>query len=91
MLVFGKGFRMPGSLTSDDQLTAHLTASEETAQGIRFRQQLAFRETARRAFVAADNSIYAVLRSDGTDHRVASMNQESGSWFGEPTPQQRVG
>ena len=91
VLVFGKGFRMPGSLTSDDQLTAHLTASEETAQGIRFRQQLAFRETARRAFVAADNSIYAVLRSDGTDHRVASMNQESGSWFGEPTPQQRVG
>eukprot|EP00435_Cladocopium_sp_Y103_P016264 s1455_g4.t1 len=56
-LVFGKGFRNPGSNTSDDQLPSHLIACEESAQGIRFREQLAFREAARKAFFAADNSM----------------------------------
>ena len=80
VLVFGKGFRMPGSLTSDDQLTAHLTASEETAQGIRFRQQLAFRETARRAFVAADNSM-AIRRAALRRNRPSRGQYEPGEWI----------
>lgn len=57
MLVFGKGHRMPGSLTGDDDLPAHLTASEGSSHGLLFRQQLAQRETARKAFHAADNSM----------------------------------
>lgn len=79
VLVFGKGFRMPGSLTSDDQLTAHLTASEETAQGLRFRQQLAFRETARRAFVAADNSA-AIRRAALRRNRPPRGQYVPGEW-----------
>jgi hypothetical protein len=79
VLVFGKGFRMPGSLTSDDQLTAHLTASEETAQGLRFRQQLAFRETARRAFAAADNSA-AIRRAALRRNRPPRGQYVPGEW-----------
>ena len=55
--VFGKGFRQPGSSTGDDQLSSHLTAYEETCHGLKFRQQLAYRETAQLAFVKADNSM----------------------------------
>ena len=48
---------MPGSLSSDELLPAHLLASAETAQGISFRKQLAYRESARKAFFAADNDL----------------------------------
>lgn len=55
VLVFGKGLRVPASITGDDDLPAHLTATSDHAQGIRFRQQLAMRESARKAFHEADN------------------------------------
>ena len=55
VLVLGKHTRLPGSVSSDNLLPAHLLAESENAQGIRFRQQLAYRETARRAFHSADN------------------------------------
>ena len=60
VLVFGKGLKVPGSLTSDDTLPAHSLANEETAWGIKFRTQLAMRESARKAFHEADNK--AALR-----------------------------
>ena len=53
MLVFGKGL----SNTSDDELPSHITATEGSSFGLQFRQQLAQRETARRAFFAADNDM----------------------------------
>ena len=55
ILVFGKAIRLPGSITSDEQLPSHMLADEETARGISFRQQLACRETARKAFHESDN------------------------------------
>ena len=60
VLVLGKHTRLPGSVSSDNLLPAHMLVESEHAQGVKFRQQLAFRETARRAFHSADND--AVLR-----------------------------
>ena len=57
VLVLGKHTRMPGSICSDELLPAHLLADSDTAQGISFRRQLAFRESARKAFFSADNDI----------------------------------
>ena len=55
VLVLGKHTRLPGSICSDEMLPAHLLANSETAHGISFRTQLAFRESARKAFFSADN------------------------------------
>ena len=55
VLVLGKHTRMPGSICSDELLPAHLLAESETSNGVSFRRQLAFRESARKAFFSADN------------------------------------
>ena len=55
-----KGTRVPGSLCGDDLLPAHGLADSESSQGIQFKENLAIRESARKAFHAADNS--AALR-----------------------------
>ena len=57
VLVFGKGLRLPGSLSSDDHLPSHMAALDDTGHGIRFRTQLAMRESARKAFHEADNNM----------------------------------
>ena len=56
----GESDSQDGVTVSDEQLPAHLLHEAETGQGIRFKQQLAMRETARRAFHSADND--AALR-----------------------------
>lgn len=38
MLVFGKGVRIPGSITSDPTIAAHATALSNMPDGARFRQ-----------------------------------------------------
>ena len=55
VLVLGKHTRLPGAVCSDEMLPAHLLMDSETSHGIAFRKQLAYRETARRAFFHADN------------------------------------
>ena len=55
VLVLGKHTRLPGSVSSDMLLPAHMLADSEHAQGLKFRSQLAMREAARRAFHCADN------------------------------------
>eukprot|EP00435_Cladocopium_sp_Y103_P013861 s2131_g3.t1 len=55
LLVFGKGVRVPGSVTSDPSISAHAVAVSNLPEGVRFRQELAVRESARRAFAAVDN------------------------------------
>ena len=55
LLVFGKGIRVPGSVTSDPSISAHAMAISNAPEGIRFRQDLAVREAARKAFAAVDN------------------------------------
>ena len=65
VLVLGKHTKLPGSVTGDELLPAHLLADSDTAQGLRFREQLACREHARKAFIEADNDASlrrAVLR-----------------------------
>eukprot|EP00435_Cladocopium_sp_Y103_P019412 s4226_g4.t1 len=93
-LVFGKGLRIPASITSDDSLPAHAIADSENDTGLRFRELLAMRETARRAFHAADNDMAlrrAALRRD-RPHRGAyeegewvmvwKVQNQKGSWVG---------
>ena len=66
-LVFGKGLRLPGSIVGDDSLPAHAIATEDSGRGIRFRELLSMRESARKAFHTADNSMSlrrAALRRD---------------------------
>ena len=60
VLVLGKNTRLPGAVCSDTQLPAHALADSENCHGLLFRENLAKRETARRAFHMADND--AVLR-----------------------------
>lgn len=60
VLVLGKQTRLPGSVSSDHLLPAHLLADSDCAVGLKFRQQLAYRECARKAFHSADND--AALR-----------------------------
>ena len=75
VLVLGKHTRLPGSVCSDELLPAHMLADADTAQGVQFRLQLARRESARRAFVQADNDAAlrkAILRkSRGTPKHYA--------------------
>ena len=56
MLVFGKVSKVPGSVSSDESSASHLTASNPTPDGLRFRAELAVRERARKAFAETDNS-----------------------------------
>lgn len=73
VLVLGKHTRLPGAVCSDEMLPSHLLADSQSAHGVRFRQQLAYRETARKAYHDADNDMAlrkAILRrSRGTIHQ----------------------
>ncbi|CAE7671894.1 GIP [Symbiodinium sp. CCMP2592] len=55
-IVFGKALRVPGSLSSDEDLTAHALAEGDGLESERYRQRLELRCRARRAFMDADNS-----------------------------------
>ena len=79
MLVFGRGLRTPGSITGDDNLPAHIRADEESGHGIKFREILAMRESARRAFHAADNSM-ALRRAALRRTRPHRGSYEAGEW-----------
>eukprot|EP00435_Cladocopium_sp_Y103_P021628 s655_g5.t1 len=88
VLVFGKGLKVPGSLTSDDTLPAHSLASEENAWGVRFREQLAMRENARKAFHDADNNAAlrrAALRRERPDRGMYSPGEWVMYWRSSET------
>ncbi|MCG8490892.1 MAG: hypothetical protein MI743_04695, partial [Sneathiellales bacterium] len=55
ILVFGKGSKMHGSVVNDEETASHHAALSPSADGIRFREELACRERARRAYVSIDN------------------------------------
>ena len=79
VLVLGKHTRLPGAVCSDEMLPSHLLADSQTAHGIRFRQQLAYRETARKAYHDADNDMAlrkAILRRS----RFSSQQYSPGEW-----------
>ena len=74
VLVLGKHTRLPGAVCSDSQLPAHALADSEHCHGLLFRENLAKRETARRAFHVADND--AVLR-----RAILRRSRPSRQWF----------
>ena len=79
VLVFGKHTRVPGSISSDETISAHCLADSESAQGLAFRKQLELREVARKAFWHADNQ--ASLRRDMLRRsRPARKNFATGEW-----------
>ena len=80
VLVLGKATRLPGSVISDESQPAHLLAESEAAQGIAFRQQLQRRETARRAFLEADNSA-ALRRAMLRQSRPDRQQYRPGEWI----------
>jgi len=57
VIVFGKHSRLPGSILSDESVPSHEQALQEenSISPAAFRQTLAIRESARRAFHTADN------------------------------------
>ena len=56
VLVFGKTTKIPGSIVSSSDHAAHMLAESNLPEGIRFREELATRERARKAFAETDNS-----------------------------------
>lgn len=56
ILVLGKSSPLPGSISDEFPTAAQYLAESNTPEGIQFRQQLQLRESARRAFISAENS-----------------------------------
>ena len=79
LLVFGKLRKQPGSNSSDTEMSAHLLAQTELPEGARFREELALRERARKAFVQSDNdaSIRRAISQRSRPHRGI---YEPGEW-----------
>ena len=55
-IVFGKALRVPGSVSSDEDLSAHALLEGTELESELYRQKLELRSRARRAFLEADNS-----------------------------------
>ena len=94
VLVFGKGSRLPGSISSCESESSMTSADRTDAQGIAFRRSLALREKARTAFHQADNDMAlprACLRRPRPDRKAYNPGewvmmwqptQQGGHWFG---------
>ena len=78
-LVFGKMVRVPGSVVSDLQCSAHSLAESDHAEGLRFREDLATRERARKAFCQIDND-QACRRALTHRSRPPRGQYEKGEW-----------
>ena len=55
LLVFGKLSKCPGSVISEGNSASHDLALQESPEGVQFRERLAIRERARKAFSEVDN------------------------------------
>ena len=77
--VLGKAKALPGSLMADSQAAAHSLLDSETPDGIQFREDMARRERARRAFIQADNS-QALRRALLRRPRIDNTEFEKGDW-----------
>ena len=75
--VLGKATRLPASIASDEDSTAHLGALNETTEGDRFKQALELRTLARRAFIESDNS-QAIRRAMLRRSRGEPINWQNG-------------
>ena len=79
ILVFGKSSKIPGSITSSDDMAAHESANREDAHGVLFRRNLALREKARMAFHQADND-QALRRACLRRSRPDRQSYQIGEW-----------
>ena len=79
MLVFGKGIRSVGSVVSDDNRASHFAALQQEPEGQRFRQDLALREQARKAFAQVDND-QALRRALVSRSRPDRGQYQQGDW-----------
>eukprot|EP00435_Cladocopium_sp_Y103_P063936 s917_g25.t1 len=77
--LLGKARSLPGSLMSDEQTSAHSLLDADTPDGMRFREDLARRERARRAFISADND-KSIRRALLRRPRIANFSFEKGDW-----------
>ena len=88
ILVFGESSKIPGSITSSDDMTAHESANRDDAQGILFRRNLALREKARVAFHQADNDQACAGHASEDPDRIDSHTKlVNGSCYGNPKRQ----
>ena len=78
--LLGKARSLPGSLTGDASVASHELVDSQTPEGIRFREDLQRRETARRAFVRADNDS-AFRRALLRRSRPGQFQWEAGDWI----------
>ena len=71
LLVFGRSARLPGSVVSDEERASHEVALQDMPEGQRFREELAVRERARKAFATVDNdqALRRALVSRSRPHR----------------------
>lgn len=79
LLVFGKSARIPGSVVSDPLRTSHAIALQQLPDGLRFREELAVRERARKAFAQVDND-QVLRRAIVSRSRPYRGNFEKGDW-----------
>ena len=79
ILVFGKLRKYSASVSSDLERTAHSVTESQSAEGIRFREELAIRERARKAFSQVDNS-QAMRRAILQRSRPSRGQYHSGEW-----------
>lgn len=89
VLVFGKGLRVPGSVSSDEEEPSHHLTTSGSGHGVSFRQLLARRESARKAFHMADNNMAirrAILRRE-RPHRGTYSPGEWVMYWREGNPQ----
>ena len=94
VIVFGKHTRLVGSVLSDSSLPSHEQAIQEEADMSphSFRQALAIREAARRAFHTADNSDVlrrALLRRACPSRGIFMKGDWVMTWKGGPIGQQK--
>ena len=80
VLVLGKHTRLPGSVSGDDQIASHSLVESDLQQGQAFRENLAKREAARKAFWAADNSA-AIRRAVLRRTRPSRGHYNPGEWI----------
>ena len=80
LLVFGKLSKSPGSVTSEDSQASQELALQDSSEGQQFRERLATRERARRAFCESDK-LQALRRAVHQKTRPQRTVYHPGDWI----------
>ena len=91
LLVFGKMSKCPGSVINEGNSASHDLALQESPEGVQFRERLALRERARKAFSEVDNaqSLRRAMQQRSRPQRSAYLpgdwimaRRKENQWFG---------